>query len=204
MSADNYFITDQNAIYFLTFTVEDWIDVFTRKEYKIVIADSLNYCIAKKGLEVFAWCLMSNHIHLVVRAKENHRISDIIRDFKKFTAKTILKMTEKEPESRKEWMLYRFKYAGKFDNRIKKYKFWRESNHAILLHDTRLIEQRTNYTHANPVRAMIVFNAEDYLYSSARDYTGEKGVTNSKQLAPRYRFTQTRGRPENQNIQESE
>lgn len=178
MSADNYFITDQNAIYFLTFTVEDWIDVFTRKEYKIVIADSLNYCIAKKGLEVFAWCLMSNHIHLVVRAKENHRISDIIRDFKKFTAKTILKMIEKEPESRKEWMLYRFKYAGKFDNRIKKYKFWQESNHAILLHDTHLIEQRINYTHANPVRAMIVFKAEDYLYSSARDYTGEKGVVN--------------------------
>jgi len=74
MSADNYFITDQNAVYFLTFTVEDWIDVFTRKEYKIVVADSLNFCIANKGLELFAWCLMSNHIHLVCRAKENFKL----------------------------------------------------------------------------------------------------------------------------------
>jgi len=140
MSADNYFITDQNATYFLTFTDEDWIAIFTRKEYKVVIADSLNYCIENKGLEVFAWCLMLNHIHLVCRAKEDYRISDIIRDFKKFTAKTILKMIEKEPESRKEWMLYRFKYAGKFDNRIKTYKFWQETNHAILPDQTRLIE----------------------------------------------------------------
>lgn len=176
MSADNYFITDQNAVYFLTFTVEDWIDVFTRKEYKIVVADSLNFCIENKGLEVFAWCLMSNHIHLVCRAKENFRISDIIRDFKKHTAKTILKMIENEPESRKEWMLYRFRYAGKFDNRITKYKFWQETNHAVLLDRNELIEQRINYTHENPVRAMILFNAQDYLYSSARNYAGEIGL----------------------------
>jgi REP-associated tyrosine transposase len=178
MSADNYFITDQNAIYFLTFTVIDWIDVFTRKEYKVVIADSLNYCIENKGLEVYAWCLMSNHLHLVCRAKENFKISDIIRDFKKFTSKGILRMIEKEPESRKEWMLYRFLYAGKFDNRVAKYKFWQETNHAILLDNTRLIEQRINYTHENRVRAMIVSQAEDYLYSSARDYAGEKGFVN--------------------------
>jgi putative transposase len=64
MSADNYFITDQNAVYFLTFTTTDWVDIFTRKEYKIEIVNSLNYCIQNKGLTVFAWCLMSNHIHL--------------------------------------------------------------------------------------------------------------------------------------------
>lgn len=75
-------------------------------------------------------------------------------------------------------MLYRFKYAGKFDNRIKTYKFWQETNHAILLDNKRLIEQRINYTHENPVRALIVFKAEDYLYSSARDYAGEKGFVN--------------------------
>jgi len=74
-----------------------------------------------------------------------------------------------------EWMLYRFRFAGKFDNRITKYKFWQETNHAVMLDNTGLIELRINYTHENPVRAMIVFNAENYLYSSARDYAGEKG-----------------------------
>ena len=115
------------------------------------------------------------YLHIVCRAKESFKISDINRDFKKYTAKAILKMIEKEAESRKEWMLYRFRYAGKFDNRITKYKFWQETNHAILLDNTELIEQRINYTHENPVRAMIVSRAEDYLYSSARDYAGEKG-----------------------------
>ena len=178
MSADNYVITDQNATYFLTFTVIDWIDVFTRKEYKIVITESLNYCIENKGLEVYAWCLMSNHLHLVCRAKEGFKISEVIRDFKKFTAKQILRKIEIEPESRKDWMLYRFEYAGKFDNRIKKYKLWQEPNHAVLLDTNEMIDQRINYTHENPVEALIVFNAEDYLFSSAHDFAGEKGYVN--------------------------
>jgi putative transposase len=146
MSADNYFITDQNAIYFVTFTVTDWVDIFTRKEDRFEIAESLNFCIKNKGLTVYAWCLMSNHLHLVCQAREGFRISEIIRDFKKFTSKTILKIIQEIPESRKDWLLYRFEFAGKFDNRIKKYKFWQETNHAVLLDTNEMIEQRINYT----------------------------------------------------------
>ena len=178
MSADNYFIKDQQSVYYLTFTVVDWIDVFTRNIYKTVIVDSLNFCIANKGLEVFAWCLMSNHLHLVCRAVEENRLSDIIRDFKKFTAKSIIEMINTTPESRRDWMLYRFKFAGKFDNRITHYRFWQDTNHAIQIDSTEILEQKINYTHDNPVRAMIVGKQEDYLYSSARDYAGEKGLVN--------------------------
>jgi putative transposase len=178
MTAENYYIKDQNAVYYLTFTVVDWVDVFTRNEYKTVIADSLNYCIDNKGLEVFSWCLMSNHLHLVYRATEGFQISDVIRDFKKFTAKTILDKIKTEPESRRDWMLYRFEFAGKFDNRISKYRFWQDTNHAIQLDNTELIEQKINYIHDNPVRAMIVGRQEDYLCSSACDYAGEKGLVN--------------------------
>ena len=176
MPADNYFIEDQNATYFLTFTVTDWVDIFTRKEYKIEIVDSLNYCISNKGLTVFAWCLMSNHLHIACRAEEGFRISDIIRDFKKFTAKSIVKLIQEIPESRREWLLYRFEFAGKFDNRIKNYKFWQETNHAILLDTNEKIDQRINYIHENPVRALIVANSHEYLFSSAVDYAGEKGL----------------------------
>jgi putative transposase len=59
-------------------------------------------------------------------------------------------------------MLYRFEFAGKFDNRISKYRFWQDTNHAIQFDDTILIEQKMNYTHDNPVRAMIVGKQEDY------------------------------------------
>ncbi|WP_346854724.1 transposase [uncultured Draconibacterium sp.] len=175
MTAENYFIQDQNAAYFLTFTVTDWVDIFTRKEYKIEIVNSLNYCIKHKGLIVFAWCLMSNHLHLVCCAEEGFRISDIIRDFKKFTSKLFVEMIQNIPESRDDWMLYRFKYAGKFDNRITQYKFWQETNHAVLLDSSEKIVQRINYTHENPVRTLIVAHPHEYLFSSAIDYAGEQG-----------------------------
>ena len=175
MSGDRYLISDQNAVYFLTFTVVGWVDVFTRKEHKLEIVDSLNYCIQHKGLTVYAWCIMSNHVHLIVRAKEGFRLSDIIRDFKKFTAKRIIGKIENEPESRREWMLNMFEFSGRNLQRIQKYKFWKDDNHAIEL-DTRIMEQRLNYIHLNPVRAMCVEEPEHYIFSSAKDYSGKKGL----------------------------
>lgn len=79
------------------------------------------------------------------------------------------------PESRRDWLLYRFEFAGKFDNWIKKYKFWQETNHAVLLDTNEMIDQRINYIHQNPVRALIVAHPHEYLFSSALDYAGEKG-----------------------------
>jgi REP element-mobilizing transposase RayT len=176
MSGDRYLITDQNGLYFLTFTVVQWIDVFTRPEYKKEIVDSLKFCQKEKGLIIYAWCLMTNHLHIICRAKEGKKISDIIRDFKKFTAKRMLSLIEGNRESRKDWMLYRFEYAGKYDKRITKYKFWKESNHAVYLETNEMMQQRLDYTHENPVKAMIVENPEDYLFSSARNYAGLEGL----------------------------
>jgi putative transposase len=178
MSSENYIIRDQNSVYFLTFPIVDWVDIFTRPVYKNIIVDSLNYCIERKGLTVFAWCLMTNHLHLVARADEGYRLSDIIRDFKKFTAKKIIEVIKEEPESRREWILYRFSFAGKFDNRIKNYKVWQDTSHPIVLDKNELITQKINYIHENPVRAMIVIHPENYLFSSAGDYAGTKGMVN--------------------------
>jgi len=126
---------------------------------------------------VYAWCLMSNHIHLIIAAKEGSEVSGIIRDFKKFTAKRILKMIESEPESRRDWMLNLFKFAGKNIRKIKTYKFWKEDNHAIEM-TSNMIDGRLNYIHQNPVEALIVEEPEHYIFSSARDYAGTKGLVN--------------------------
>jgi putative transposase len=84
MSGDKYLISDKAGCYFVTFTVIHWIDIFSRREYRDIVVDSLNYCIDQKGLVVYAWVIMSNHIHLVITTKsDNGNISDIIRDFKK-------------------------------------------------------------------------------------------------------------------------
>jgi len=178
MSGDRYLITDQNAMHFITFTVIDWVDVFTRKDYKLELVDSMNYCIKQKGLIVYGWVIMSNHMHVIWQAKKRYQLSATIRDYKKFTAKRIIKMIEQGPESRKEWMLDKFEKEGKRLKRISKYKFWKDSNHAKYLGevDTKMTEQKLNYIHNNPVKAMLVYNAEDYIFSSAIDYADGTGL----------------------------
>ena len=178
MSGDKYYIKDQQKIYFVTFTVVGWIDVFIRIKYKEIIVNSLNYCINEKGLQVYAWCLMSSHLHLIISAKEGFKLSDIIRDFKKFTSKEIIKTISEAGESRKEWLLNYFKNEGLKDKRISTYKFWREDNHAIVLENANvsLINQKVKYIHQNPVKEGIVSNEEDYIYSSAGDFAGRKGL----------------------------
>ena len=171
MSSENYYIEDQHAVYFLTFTVTDWVDVFTRPVYNNIILEGLTYCRANKGLKLYAWCLMTNHLHLVCQTEAPFRMSDFIRDFKQFTAKKTLKTIQEINESRQEWMLYRFEYAGKYDNRITKYRFWQDTIHPILLDTNLLLNQRIAYTHQNPVKRMIVEKEEDYLFSSARNYS---------------------------------
>ena len=62
MSTGGYKITDQGAMYFVSFAVVGWIDIFSRKEYRDIIIESLKYCQEHKGLVIYAWCIMSNHV----------------------------------------------------------------------------------------------------------------------------------------------
>jgi putative transposase len=157
--------------------VIDWIDIFTRKEYKLEIVDSLNYCVAHKGLEVYAWCLMSNHLHMLCRAKEPVFLSDIMRDFKSYVAKKILLSLETESiDSRSKWILNQYEFRGNISKRIKTYRFWADGFHAIGIESAKFFEQKLHYIHQNPVRALIVEEEHHYLFSSARDYAGIKGL----------------------------
>ncbi len=164
--------------YFLTLTVVDWVDVFSRPIYKHLIVDSLEYCQHNKGLKLFAWCLMSNHIHLIAGAYEGFSLSDILRDFKKFTSKEIIETIKSTNESRRKWMLNRFEFAGKYNSKIKDYKFWQDGNEPKEIHTTHFLMQKLNYVHNNPVVAEIVSNPEDYIYSSASNYCDMPGLLN--------------------------
>ncbi len=163
-------IVNQNHIHFITSTVVGWLDVFSRRDYKDIIIDSLKYCQDNKGLIVYAYVIMTNHMHLVVAAEEGFLLSDIIRDFKKHTSKTIINAILANPsESRQEWMIRLFKYYAKHNKNNKVYQFWKRDNHPIELVRTDWMWQKINYIHQNPVRAGITVNGVDYLYSSARN-----------------------------------
>ncbi len=87
MASSQYFIRNPYETHFLTMTVVDWVDVFTRDAYKTILVDSLRFCQEKKGLVLFGWCLMSKHLHALAAAKPGYELSDIVRDCKKFTSK---------------------------------------------------------------------------------------------------------------------
>jgi len=187
MSSENYRVEKQNVVYFLTFTVTDRVDVFTRPNYRIIITDSLDFCRKNKGLKLYAWCFPdsyreTNHMHFVCSIEEPFRMTDFLRDYKKFTAKAVLDEIQNLSESRRDWMLHRFEFAGKFDNRIEKYRFWQDKSHPIELTTTELLHQRINYIHENPVRTGLVASAEEYLYSSARNYAGLSSVIEIDEL----------------------
>ncbi len=175
MSGDKYIIRNQQEAYFLTLTVVNWIDLFSRKEYRDIVTDSLNYCTQHKNLELYGWVIMTNHIHLVASCKEPSRISDFLRDFKKFTSKRFIDKIKEIPESRRDWLLDKFSFEARRTRRAENYKIWTDDNHASDL-STIDIMQKINYVHENPVRAGWVNNPEDYIYSSAIDYAGGKGL----------------------------
>jgi len=109
--------------------------------------------------------------------KGEFKIEEIIRDFKKYTAVRICRAIEQnDVESRREWMLGIFRSAAEESNKHQKYKFWQNEYHPIELTSNTVIDQKLDYIHENPVKDQIVENPEDYLYSSARDYAGLKGL----------------------------
>jgi len=93
-----YKIRDQDKLYFVTFTVIQWLDVFIRREYRDIFLDSLRYCQQNKGLEVCAYCIMSSHIHLILGRHGESSLESIIRDIKKFTSLKIVEVIRANPQ----------------------------------------------------------------------------------------------------------
>ncbi len=152
---------------FITLTIVKWVDVFTRVEYKDFIVKCLQHCQAHKGLEIYAYVIMTNHLHLVV-FDSTQPLSNILRDFKSYTSKELFKMIAENPqESRKEWMLEIFRQAGKANPLNLNHQFWQNENYPVLLSNNEMIDQKIDYIHQNPVKAGFVNEDYEYLYSSA-------------------------------------
>lgn len=159
--------TYPNEINFVTLTVVGWINVFTRRTYKDFIIENLSYCQKHKGLKIYAYVIMTNHLHLVIHSVQNLQ-SDILRDFKTYTSKELYKLIKNNPqESRKKWMLDFFQKKGMENGLNKKHQFWQNGNYPIALYSNRVIRQKIDYIHQNPVKAGFVDSPEKYYYSSA-------------------------------------
>lgn len=165
-----YKFGESNGAYFISFATVNWIDVFTRDIYFSIVTESLDYCRKNKGMEIYGYCIMPSHIHLIFRSSEADP-SGLIRDFKGFTSRKLLKTIEQNPqESRKEWMLWMFERAGTKNSNVENRQFWQQNNNPIEIWSLKVFDQKLNYIHNNPVESGFVTDPIDWKYSSAINY----------------------------------
>ena len=184
MWTDDIYQPGKQACQFITLNTVDCVDIFIRPVYKQVIVHTLNHFIDSKGLIVYSWCLMTNHLHLLVRAQDGFSMDEIEQQYKTFTTQKILSAIDTEPETRKEWMLKRFEHADSAPGSLRQYNIWqnRSSRSIIEMDKPDGLVEYYEYIHENPVRERFVDLAPDFLYSSARDYAGYRGLVQITKL----------------------
>ncbi|MBX3242032.1 MAG: transposase [Chitinophagaceae bacterium] len=170
-----YKIRDQYGLFFMTFTVVDWIDLFSRQLYRDILVKNMSYCRKHKDLLVGAYVIMTNHMHVIWQSRSG-KLSDTVRDYKSFCTKELIEAMQEHPESRREWLLRAFKYHACGTNQNKDYKLWISGSHPEQIYSEGFMRTKLDYIHNNPVRAGWVEKPEDYLYSSASNYATGRGI----------------------------
>ncbi len=171
-----YKIVENSNLYFITSTIVEWIPVFTDKVFCDIIIDSLTYCRHKKGLQLFAFVIMDNHLHMIVYSES---ISEIMRDFKSFTAREIIRAAR---VNKKVWLLNQFDFYKKRHKLTSEYQVWQEGFHPKMIGTEEVFIQKVEYIHNNPVRRVLVDSAEHWRYSSAGNYLCGEGCVEIDQL----------------------
>jgi len=170
-----YKFQNPEGLYFITNTVINWIDLFTRVEYCDILVKAFNSCIERKGLHVHAWVIMPSHFHAMV-SSDWEPLEKIMQALKSFTSREFIKSMKEINESRKEWLLSTFQEYANRNKRGSNYLIWQDGSHPIEIEKNKEIENHLDYIHQNPVKAGYVSESEHWIYSSAIDYTGLKGL----------------------------
>ena len=169
MSRSYRVFTDVHYAYFVTWTVVDRIHLFDKEPYRKIILDSLNYLRTKKRTQLNAYVIMSSHVHAILWPEIGTNLSNVTRDFKRFTSRKI--SLEAEIQNAVEFLKV-FEKA-RIENRaqdVSKYQVWQEGSHPEAIFTEKFARQKMDYIHMNPVRAGLVETADQWLYSSARAY----------------------------------
>jgi len=178
----------EQPVRFITSTFRDWINILSGEPYFKIICDSLNFVSKKYETDIVCYVLMPNHIHLVGVFTQPSKVSDYMRDFKKFTSGEIIRQLKNDGNT---------SLIEKLKSGINNYQVWKErfDDYAIL--DVQSVHTKINYIHNNPVRKGLVEWPSDYKYSSASYYlNNQQGPVNVihfiEALGPQSRYGQIR------------
>ncbi len=160
---------------FCSFTIVQCADLFTQQAYRDIVVDCMNYCEAHKGLRIHAYVFMSNQIHCILSASFG-LLSNILRDMKSFSAKTMFRRMYEAEDCRLDWLKLVFAYAAGGHTRNKDFQIWNHYNHPEELCSEKLFRQKMDFIHNCPIRAGLVAEPHHWLYSSASDYLAGRQV----------------------------
>jgi len=175
-----YRIHDDHALYFLTFSVVQWLPIFVNEEACLIITESLNFCHREKYLRTNAFVIMPTHLHLIAFDKDNNsdRLSRTLTDMRKYTGHHLTDYCE-------ERMPPAFGEALRTTRRTdRERQFWQQSRHPEAIYSEKFWRTKIDYLHDNPRRKGLVWNAIHWRFSSAAywlsDPPGESDVILSK------------------------
>ena len=160
---------NEHAPYFCTITILDWVPIFIDSKYIEPIMESLAFCRANKGLSLFAYVIMPHHAHFIAAAEDLHAV---VRDLKRFTSRVIHeRLLADGRRSVLDWLRASTQNARQFRG---EFSLWQDGFHPKQIDSQVVFDQKTRYIHENPVRKGLVTRPEQWWYSSASWYLGEK------------------------------
>jgi len=161
--------SDTHYAYFVTCTIVDWLPVLVHDAYRQIVLDSLAYLREHKQTQLNAYVVMPTHLHAVLWPQEDVNLSDVLRDFKRFTSRSIAKEATRQGDRQFLDAFAAARQHGRAQDESQ-YQVWQEGSHPEAIYTPDFAYQKINYIHANPVRAGLVAAPEDWPYSSARAY----------------------------------
>ncbi|WP_421879032.1 REP-associated tyrosine transposase [Marinoscillum sp.] len=147
---------------YVTVTAQDWKPIIKDRAHKEIVTESLRFLVENKRIYLYAFVIMDNHIHLIWHIRAGHKMTNVQRDFLKYTAQQIkFSLMANNPE-----LLENMKTKGA----DRKYQFWQRNSLSVPLYSAKVFQQKLEYIHQNPVKAGLANKPWEYHYSSAAFY----------------------------------
>jgi putative transposase len=170
MARSRYKIYENQQPHFLTCTVVNWLPIFGSRSVAQIILDSLQFLQEHDRLTLYAYIILENHLHLIASSSY---LSKEIGDFKSFTARSIIDFFK---ERHARHILKLLKDSKKRHKQDSIYQLWQEGSHPELIQGEKMMRQKIEYIHNNPVKRGYVDDPTHWRYSSARNYAGQVGL----------------------------
>lgn len=153
--------------FFVTTTVVQFAEVFScGTPYYDILVSSLRFVLQEHHAPLVAYVLMPNHVHLIPAMPSGESISDLMRDFKKYTSTEIRKQLQLDGQI----AFLRTLQRNARNKKNQMFKLWMDRFDDVVILDETTLEVKVDYIHNNPVKAGLVATPPDWIYSSAADY----------------------------------